>query len=381
MSLADASSLFDLPEGLVYLNAAYMGPSPRASAEAGAAAHHAKLQPWRLEREPAFFGVPDALRAETASLMNCSSADVALVPAVSYGLATAARNLRLEPDAAILTLDEQFPSNVYAWRRMAARDGARVVSVSRSPNQSWTEALLAAIGPETGLVACPNVHWIDGGRIDLEAVGTAARANGARLVLDLTQSLGALPFDAQAVKPDFAVAAGYKWLLGPYACAYLYVAPEHQDGEPLEENWIARAGSEDFARLVDYQDAYRPGAERFDMGERSNFQILPAALEAVRTVTRFGAEALSRHAGAVSEAIVDAVRPLGAVADTPDRAPHYLGLRLPADAPADLTKRLAAAGVHVSQRGDKLRVTPHLYNTTQDAERLAAALSEATARA
>jgi len=380
MTLSNARNLFDLPDGLIYLNAAYMGPLPRAASDAAIEAYRSKMQPWTMRRDEAFFGVPDAVRQEAASLMKATADDIALVPAVSYGLATAARNLPLDAGQTILTLDEQFPSNVYTWRRMAARAGAEVKTVARSANQSWTEALLAAIGPETGLIACPQVHWIDGGWIDLAAVGGAARAQGARLVLDLTQSLGITPFDVSAVQPDFAVAAGYKWLLGPYACAYLYVAPEHQSSEPLEENWIARAGSENFAGLVEYEDAYRPGAERFDMGERSNFQILPAALVGLRLINRFGVDALNAHAAAISQAIIDRTAPLGMTADTPDRAAHYLGLTLPGGAPADLAARLAAAGVHVSRRGDKLRVTPHLYNTVEDADRFADTISAALAR-
>jgi selenocysteine lyase/cysteine desulfurase len=105
------------------------------------------------------------------------------------------------------------------------------------------------------------------------AVGEAARAVGAPLVLDLTQSLGVMAFDATAVQPDFAVAAGYKWLSGPYTLGYLYVAPQHQSGEPLEENWINRERSEDFSQLINYRDGYQPGARRFDMGERSNHQL------------------------------------------------------------------------------------------------------------
>src|SRR5439155_6923127 len=86
----------------------------------------------------------------------------------------------------------------------------------------------------------------------------------------------------------------YKWLLGPFGVSYLYVAEEHRGGEPVEQNWIAREGSEDFARLVDYRDEYQPGARRFDVGQRTNFELVPmaiAALEQLRSwqVTRVAA--------------------------------------------------------------------------------------------
>lgn len=381
MSLIDARDAFDLPDDTVWLNAAYMGPSPRASVEAGARSYARKARPWDYDVETDFFAAPERLRGEAARLFGSGSDDVALVPAVSYGLAVAARNLKLEPGSSILVLDGQFPSNIYAWRRLAARDAARIVTVRRGADESWTDALSAAIGPRTGLVACPHVHWIDGGRVDLETVARIARANGAALALDLTQSLGVLPFDVRAVDPDFAVAAAYKWMLGPYGLGFLYVAPRRQGGEPLEENWINRAGAEDFARLIDYQDGYAPGARRFDMGERSGFQLVPAALEALKLVNGYGPKRLAAHAALLSARLAETAAGLGFTADTPDRAGHYLALTAPEAAPEDLLARLKAAGVLISRRGPLLRVSPHLYNTAEDVDRFAAALETAMDRA
>lgn len=362
---------FDLPRDIAYFNAAQIGPMPRSAVVAGQAAFEAKARPWTQTVPDKFFKRPEALRAAAAPLFNAAADDVALVPAASYGLAAAARNLSVEQGSEILVLADQFPSNVYTWRTMAARDGAEVRTVSRNANESWTHALLAAIGPRTSLVACGALNWIDGGRLDLERIGAAARAVGAPLVLDLTQSLGVMEFDAQAVKPDFAVSAGYKWLLGPYCLGYLYVAPQHQSGAPLEENWINRAGSEDFSRLIDYQDGYQPGARRFDMGERSSHQLVPAALDALGVLSEIGLTDTAAHITGVNDALVEAARPFGLTADTPDRAGHYLSLAMPSDAPADLAQRLDAGGVKVSQRGPRLRVSPHVYSDGEDVARFA----------
>jgi selenocysteine lyase/cysteine desulfurase len=368
-------AMFDLPRDLAYLNAAQIGPAPVRAVEAGKAAYDAKAQPWTRTIAEDFFEAPEALRAAGARRFNAQADCVALVPAASYGLATAARNLRLKQGQEILVLDGQFPSNVYVWRTLAQRDGAEVRTVSRRAGQSWTEALLAAIGPQTGLVACAAVHWIDGGRIDLEAVSAKSRTQGAALVLDLTQSLGVTEFDAGEVDPDFAVAACYKWMLGPYATGLLYVAPRHHGGEPLEENWIGRAGSEDFTRLIDYQDGYQAGARRFDMGERSSHQLVPAALEALTVLDEIGLGAIEAHCTACTAALAEAAAPSGLMSDdTPDRAGHYLSLDLPADAPTDLAARLKAQGVHVSQRGPRLRVTPHVYTDAADIDRFGAGL-------
>lgn len=374
MMLDDQRALFELPDGEAYFNAAQIGPLPRASAQAGAAAFEAKLQPWRSPTQESFFDQPEALRAAAARLFGAAADDIALVPAASYGLAVAARNIALEPGREICVLDGQFPSNVYTWRRMAEDTGAVVRTVARRTGQTWTEALLAAIGPQTGLVACGAVHWIDGGRIDLAAVSKAARSHGAALVLDLTQSLGVMKFAAGAVDPDFAVGAAYKWLLGPYAIGFLYAAPRRQGGRPLEENWINRADSEDFSRLIDYRDAYAPGARRYDMGERSNHQLVPAALASLDYLAGLGTGAIANHIAGLNATIADRLAPLGFADDTPDRAGHYLSLALPGGAPGDLAAQLRDHGVHVSQRGPRLRISPHVYNTAPDIDRLDAAL-------
>jgi selenocysteine lyase/cysteine desulfurase len=369
-------ALFDLPREVAYFNAAYMGPMPLAASGAGAISYARKAQPWTFDTQADFFAAPEAFRTRAATLFGASRNDVAIVPAASYGLATAARNLAPDAHSEILVLAEQFPSNVYVWRGLAKQYGARVRTVTRTADQSWTEAMLGAISPATSIVACPQVHWADGGALDLAAISDAARRQGAALVLDLTQSLGVLPFDMAAIQPDFAVAACYKWMLGPYSIGALYVAPQHQEGEPLEENWIVRDRAEDLARLVDYADDYAPGARRFDMGERSGFQLVPAANICLQHLLDWGPAEISATLGARTAEIAKAVAPMGLRDATPQRAPHYLCLALPDNAPADLIKRLAARQVYVSQRGDRLRVTPHLYNDAGDLAQLVAALKD-----
>ncbi len=367
---------FELPRETCYLNAAYMGPMPTAAVAAGQDSYARKGQPWRYRVQADFFDAPEQLRGQAARLFGSRPDDVALVPAASYGLASAARNLAPDAKSDILVLDAQFPSNVYIWRELAAEHGARVRTVSRSDDQSWTEALLAAISPATSIVACPQVHWADGGALDLAAISDSARRQGAALVLDLTQSLGVMPFDLAAIQPDFAVAASYKWLLGPYAMGFLYVAPHHQCGEPLEQNWIVRDKAEDFARLVDYADDLAPGARRFDMGERSNFQLVPAAIAALDAMLDWGANNLAATLGANNRSLADRLQPLGLKETTPDRAAHYLSLSLPAHAPADLVGRLAARNIYVSQRGDRIRITPHVYNDEADFQAFATTLED-----
>lgn len=372
--LADARALFALPADTSYLNAAYMGPMPEASIRAGEQAYRRRAAPWQFDLETEFFAVPEQVRAQGAKLFQSSADDIALVTSASYGLAVAARNIGLKPGQEILVLAAQFPSNVYVWQALARQTGARLVTVARGAEESWTDAVSRHIRPATGLLACPAVHWIDGGMIDLAALRPALDAAGAALVLDLTQSLGVLPFDVAACRPDFAVSAGYKWLLGPYQSGLLYVAPHQQGGAPLEENWINRQGASDFARLVDYQDAYETGARRFDAGERSAFQTLPAFLASLELLNHYGADAIEAQLAELTRQLAELAAPFGLKPATKARAPHYLALALPATAPGDLLSRFQSRGVHLSRRGDSLRISPHIYNNGHDLARFAGAL-------
>jgi len=365
--------LFDLPREVAYLNCAYMSPLLHAAVEAGEAGVRRKARPWELT--PAhFFDEAETARALFARLMGADPEGVALVPSASYGLAVAAKNIPVRAGGRILTLKDQFPSNVYVWREKAKAAGAEVVALDVEGRDA-TEAVLEAIDERTALAALPHVLWTTGARVDLVAVGARLRAVRAALALDLTQSAGAMVADFGAIQPDFAVAASYKWLLGPYSTGFLYVAPHRREGRPLEETWIGRAGSENFAGLVDYQDGYQPGARRFDMGERANFALLPALIVALEQLLAWEPARIEATLHTRTLEIAERARGLG-LSPTPDplRGPHYLSIALPPDAPGDLPARLAAEGVHVSQRGRSLRVTPHLWNDAEDVERLIAAL-------
>ena len=227
-----------------------------------------KASPWTLSGPEWFTWLLEELRTLAARVMGTDSDAVALVPAASYGIATAAANLPLARGQTIVILHQQFPSNVYTWYELAKKTGGEVIVAQREPGMNWTEALLRAIDDRTAIVAVPQCHWTDGSKVDLERVGERVRAVGAGLVIDASQSLGASPLDLERIQPDFLVTVGYKWLLGPYGLGYLYVAPKwRESGVPLEQSWIARAGSDDFSKLVDHAGAYRPGSRRFDMGE------------------------------------------------------------------------------------------------------------------
>lgn len=370
--------LFDIPPEVCYLNCAYMSPLMKPVVDAGHVSVELKARPWELQ--PAeFFSTTDRARGLFADLVGATLDDIAIVPSCSYGIATAAANLSIGEGRKAIVLEDQFPSNIYSWREMARQGGGEVVTVPRGGNDGWTPRILDAIDADTAIVALPHCHWTDGGLIDLVAIGARCREVGAALVIDLTQSIGAMPFDVNDVQPDFMVAGGYKWMMGPYSLGFMYVAPKWQDGVPLEHNWMARAGSQNFAGLVDYQDGFQPGARRFDVGEVANFALMPMAMASLEKLHEWGVANVQETLSHLTRQVTDEAGRLGLIASDPSlRAGHFLGLGFPGGAvPDGLPEKLAAENVYVSVRGPAMRVTPHLYNDDNDIDRLVEVLKAA----
>lgn len=375
-------SSFSLPGDEHYLNCAYMSPISVAVETAGMTGVARKRVPSRIATSD-FFTESDRARALFARLINAPDPSrVAIIPAASYGLAIAARNLPAGAGQNIVVTHEQFPANVHAWRRLARDRGVeiRVVAppdVADGRGRGWNARLLEAIDASTAIVALGHVHWTDGTKFDLDAIGARARDVGAALVVDGTQSVGALPFDVQAIQPDALVCATYKWLMGPYSMGFAYLGTRFDAGEPLEETWIGRAGSENFKELVNYRDDYQPGALRYDVGERTNFALMPMAIAALEQVLDWQPARVQEYCASLTADLFERVRALGYTVEAPEyRGAHLFGLRAPAG--TDITavgERLRAQKVLVSLRGSALRVSPHVYNDARDIDALLAALS------
>ncbi len=360
-----------MPSGITFLNCAYMSPLLKRAHEAGIEALQKRSHPWKIVIDD-WFTPGETLRNLFAQIIQANKECIALIPSVSYGMATAARNIALRSDQSIVLLDQQYPSNVYAWRELARETKSRIITVTKRDDESWTDAILQHISIDTGLVAIPNCHWTDGCLIDLEVISKRTKAVNAKLVIDASQSLGAYPLNIQKIQPDFLVTVGYKWLMGPYGLAYLYAAPEYcQSGKPLEHSWLNKKESENFTRLVDYQDEYKTGARRFDAGEFPNFNNIAMAIAALTQILEWGVENIQETLASLTTSIEDKARAKGlGVPARSMRASHLIGISFPFDQIQTLSKRVADQKVYVSFRGEKMRVAPHLYNDEQDVERL-----------
>jgi selenocysteine lyase/cysteine desulfurase len=375
IDLGSQRDLFEVPEDVAYFNTANMSALLRTVRKAGEAGLARRAAPW-LVTPADWFGDVERLRRDFAAILGTDAEGVALIPATSYGLAVAARNVAAQPGDQVLVLEDEYPSNYYTWRRFCRRTNAELVVARRERGGSWTDAVLALLNERTCVVAVPNVHWTDGSLLDLEAVIPAARGVGAVVAIDASQSLGAMPLDVSRLRPDFVVSVGYKWLLGPLGLGCLYVDERFRDGEPLEENWINRAGSDDFAGLVDYTDEYRSGAARYDVGQRTNFGLVPMAIAGAEQLLEWTISGIAASLRAVTDQIAAGAAALGLTTPSRDqRGPHMLGIEIPRQAGDAIARRLNADGVVASVRGNSLRIAPHLHVTQDDIDRLLGALS------
>ncbi|MCB0280096.1 MAG: aminotransferase class V-fold PLP-dependent enzyme, partial [Calditrichaeota bacterium] len=292
-----------------------------------------------------------------------------IIPSASYGINTIAANLDLKQGDQILVMEDQFPSNYYPWYEKAKDCGASLKVVKRPENNDWTTAIINSLDEKVRLAALANVHWTDGTLIDLTKISVVCKQHDILLSADLTQSLGAMPFSVKEADVDFAVAAGYKWLLGPYSLGYMYVKKSHQQMRPLENNWINRAKSDEFSLLVEYTDEFQAGAKRFDVGERSNFFLTPIAAAGLTQILDWGVDTISAYSGDLTSYLATELSGSDIkIADAQFRCPHIIGLYT--ERVIESVDVLKQANIFVSIRGKSIRVSPHLYNDRADIDRL-----------
>ena len=371
--LPSQRALFDIPEHICYLNAAAVGPLPRAVKQAGELGVARKAQPWAIEPGNAQKQF-DRARAAAARLINADPDDVALISSVSYGIATAGKVLTVPRGSRVLLLQDDHSSPVLEWLGRAEAQGFVVEVVPRPDDGDWTAALLAAIGrqdaPPVGMASISSVHWADGGAIELDRVGAALKAQGAHFVIDATHGAGVMDIDVRRLDPDFLVFPTYKWVLGPYGRAFLYAAKRWQDGVPLEQAGSHRRSMNSEHAPYKRDLAYVPNARRYDMGERDHYISLEMASIGMELIANWGQAALIERLRMLTDRLADGLRNSGVlVTDARVRAPHVLSLQFPGGMPDDLTARLEAENVFVSPRLGRIRISPHVYNDEADVDR------------
>jgi selenocysteine lyase/cysteine desulfurase len=371
---------FEIPRDICFLNAASWSPLPRRTVEAGRAAMMRKAQPWRLE--PSFANEQyERTRAAAARLIHAAPDDVALISSVGYGVSTAAKLLAIPRGARVLVLENDHSSPVLEWQSRAEAQGFVVETVRQPGDGDWTSAVSAAIersgAPPVALASISSVHWSDGGLVDVEKVGAALKRQGALFLIDATHGAGVLHMDVGKLDPDFVIFPTYKWLLGPYGRAFMYVAKRHQGGVPLEQTAYGRRDVRAENKVYFTDTSYVPDARRFDMGERDHFISMEMAAIGMEMLAEWGQVAVLARLAMLTAAIADRVRELPVrVSDVRFRAPHLLSLGFDGGMPAALAEGLAAEGVHVASRLGRMRISPHVYNDEADIDRFVTVLAK-----
>ena len=371
--LPSQRALFDIPREVCFFNAATYSPLPIAVQEAGRAAVARKGQPWKLSADfqPQQY---ERARKAAAALIGADSVDVSLIPSVGYGVSTAGKVLTIPRGSRVLVLQDDHTSPVLEWMSRAQAGGFTVETVKQPADGDWTTAVMTAIeraGAEPlALVSISSVHWSDGGALDMARIATAAKAKGSALLVDATHDVGIRHIDVKKLDPDFLIFPTYKWVLGPYGRAFMYVAKRHQHGVPLEQTAPARkaVSAEDTVYFRDI--AYHEGARRYDMGERDHFISMEMAAIGMEMMAGWGNEPIQARLAMLTDKLADGLANTGVqVLDKKLRAPHVLSLYFPKGMAPDLPKKLAAENVYAAPRLGRLRISPHVYNDEQDVER------------
>jgi selenocysteine lyase/cysteine desulfurase len=371
--LPSQRALFDMPRDVCFLNAAAWSPLPLASQEAGRAAMARKGQPWKL---PDGFQAAQYERARkaAAALIGADPNDVALISSVGYGVSTAGKVLSIPRGSRVIVLENDHTSPVLEWIGRAETGGFTVDTVKQPSDGDWTSAVLDTIertgAAPVALASISSVHWSDGGALDLTRIRDALKKQGAALLVDATHDAGVRPIDVKTLDPDFLIFPTYKWVLGPYGRAFLYVARRHQNGVPLEQTAAARKAVSAEDTIYFRDTSYRDDARRYDMGERDHFITMEMASIGMEMMAGWGNEAVVERLSMLTGKLADGLGNLGVgLLDPKLRAPHILCVSFPKGMAPDLAKKLAAENVHAAPRLGRLRISPHVYNDEQDVDR------------
>jgi selenocysteine lyase/cysteine desulfurase len=361
-------------EGVTYLNLAGNSPIPKAAIKALQTAVEWKKFPQRIP-DAAFFEVPNRVRAAIAKLIGGNAEEIALTTGASTGMAAVAYGLKWQPGDEVITASGEFPLQYATWKPMEEREGIRVNVVKAAGQFHTAEDFIAVLTPRTRLVSVSHVRFDNGGMIDAAKLAAACHAQGALLLLDVSQSCGAVPMDVTRMGADFLVCAGYKWLLGPFGTGFFWAKHGHiAKMRPGPFYWMAAEGVDNFAALATAPPRPANAAKRWDAAETANFYNLSALEGGLELVLRAGAETVAEHNHKLIEQLFSRLPSDRCVAASPAerarRGPYGCFQARTAEKTRELYEKLRAENVITSLREGKIRVSPYLYNTEQDVDRL-----------
>ncbi len=364
--------LFNLDPAVHYLNCGSKSPLLKSAEEAALAALVRARNPFEIKPED-FFSLPKEVKGRFAELINCDPLQVALIPSTSYGFATALGNISCKPGQHAIVLEDEFPSGYFSLKTWCDRHHAelRVVGPDEevtTQGESWNKNILESITSETAVVLISSVHWMNGLKFDLESIGQKCKTVGAIFIVDGTQSTGAAEMDVKRFKIDALICASYKWLFGSYGMGIAYYGHAFEGGEPLEESWLNRTNSQDFGNLTKYDHEYTEDSGRYNVGEMSNFILLPMLNKGLKQINEWTVEEIESYCRRLTAPLYEYLKSLHVeLEDEQFSSAHLLGLKLPEDIDPELLKKnLEERKISVSNRVGKLRVSVNVFNTDED---------------
>ncbi|HXM99703.1 MAG TPA: aminotransferase class V-fold PLP-dependent enzyme [Candidatus Dormibacteraeota bacterium] len=366
-------------EDAIYFNAAGQAPMPKAALQAVQNALEWKKYPHRMP-DHAYFEVPNQIRESIAKLIGAKKEEIALTTGASTGAAAVAYGLEWRTGDEILVADGEFPLQYSTWKPMEDRDGVKVRVAAQRERWMSADDFIAALTPRTKLVSVSLVRFDDGSLLDAAKLSAACHAQGALLLLDASQSCGAIPLNVASLGADFVVASGYKWLLSPYGTGFFWIRGELiSKMRPGPFYWQAVEGANHFGSLVFPQPKAEVGAKRWDSAETASYFNLAGMNASLEFVLQVGPETIARHNHKLIDLLYSRLPKDRCVPTSPlraaERGPYGCFAARTPEKTKELYARLRAENVIVSLREGHLRVSPHLYNTERDIDRLIAIIT------
>lgn len=363
---------FDLGDGTVWLNTAHQGRLPQRAAGALVEAVHWKLHPELLATSRPFTQVPARLRKALAGVLDAREEDVVLANSASYGLHLLANGLALGAGDEVLVAANDFPSDVLPW--LLLRDQGVQVRMLEPADEVLTAAEVeAALTDRTRVVCLTLVHSFSGRVIDANGVGSACRRRGVWFVVNGSQAVGVLPIAVERMPIDALVSVGFKWLCGPYGTGVCWLRHELQEVlRPIKLYWLSALTAEDLAApWLDF-DAITPRRTgRWDIFGTANFFNFVPFTAAVELLLEMGIEEVRAYVdGLVLRLLAGVDQSRFVLVSSPDSRSPLVVLE-PLEEPAEkVFERLRSAGIHVAHRRGRIRISPHLYNSSDEIDRV-----------
>jgi cysteine desulfurase/selenocysteine lyase len=371
-------------DGRTWLNAAHQGPLPRVAVAAAQQALREKTAPHLID-DASFVELPRQLREHLGRLINAPAEELVLGNSASWGLQVLANALPWRNGDEILVLSDEFPATVFPWL-VAEAAGAHVRRLELGAPVLEPDRLASELTPRTRVVAVNWVRSLTGHMVDLRGLQEVCGRRGVHLVVNATQGLGALPFDVAAIPVAAIACSGFKWLLGPYATGFAWFRPDVLETlRPIQAYWLALPDGVELDLNLEGEHRLRDdlGARAYDVFGTANFLNFAPWAAALGYLLERGLAEIAEHDQALVERLVGSLEGRGYDFISPTDAGKRSAIVVVSAGDArrneEIYALLAQERIDVALRGGNLRLSPHLYNTTEDIDRAVGVLRDALA--